>query len=141
MTRTFTVYGKIRGQGRPRAVSKGKFATVYKPKEDRLYESKIVAAYIEDLHNPEPFGEVPLELLVWAYYEVPKSFSGAKRDKALCQDPTFPTKKPDADNVLKSIFDSLSGVAYPDDKFIVDAHIIQRYSTQERLVVSIKEMK
>ncbi len=140
MVRTFTVYGKIRGQGRPRAVSKGKFATVYKPKEDRLYESKIAAAYIADLRNPEPFGEVPLQLMVWAYYEIPKSFSKAKTEQA-SGGWIFPTKKPDFDNILKSIADALNTVAYPDDKFIVDAQIKQRYSPQERLVVSIKEME
>jgi len=41
MTRTFTVYGKIRGQGRPRAFSRGKFTSVYKAKEDKQYESLI----------------------------------------------------------------------------------------------------
>ena len=139
MTRQFTVFGKIRGQGRPRAFSRGKFTSVYKAKDDRLYESLIAEAYIHDCGNPEPFGEVPLELKVDVEFSVPKAFSKKKREQAT-GGWIFPTKKPDADNILKSIFDALTGVAYPDDKFIIDVRITQRYGKVEKMKVEIREL-
>lgn len=138
MSRTFTVWGKIRGKGRPRAFGRGKFTTIYTAKEDKLYESQIAGAYINDCGNPAPFGEVPLVLDVMVYFEVPQSFSEKKRFEAL-NGAILPTKAPDADNILKSIMDALNGKAYPDDKFIMDVKIAQRYDESEKMVVTIRE--
>lgn len=140
MTRQFTVWGRIRGKGRPKAFSRGNFTTVYTAKEDKLYESQIASAYITDCGNVEPFGEVPLDMRVECYYEIPKAFSKKKTEEAL-QGLVLPTKKPDADNILKSIMDALNGKAYPDDKFIIDIVITQRYAEQEKMVVTISEIK
>lgn len=139
--RRFTVWGTIRGQGRPRAVSKGGFATVYKPKEDKLYESQIASAYISDCGNPAPYGEVPLDLTVVCRYAIPASFSKKKRDEAL-SGRLLPTKKPDADNILKSVMDALNGKAYPDDKFVVNVTLIQVYSSEaESMEVTLHQIE
>ena len=140
MIRCFTVYGTIRGQGRPRAFSRGKFTSVYKAKDDKIYESQIASAYINDCGNPEPFGEVALAMSVAVFYEVPKAFSQKKRALAL-DGKLYPTKKPDLDNVIKSIFDALNGKAYPDDKFIIDLAATQRWAETEKMVVTIREIK
>jgi Holliday junction resolvase RusA-like endonuclease len=39
----------------------------------------------------------------------------------------WPTKKPDADNVLKLLMDSLNGCAYRDDVQIVNATVVKRW--------------
>jgi Holliday junction resolvase RusA-like endonuclease len=139
MTRTFTVYGRIRGKGRPKAFSRGKFTSVYTVKEDKLYESQIASAYINDCGNPAPFGEVPLKMMVEVLFDIPQAFSAKKRELALAG-VLLPTKKPDADNILKSIMDALNGKAYPDDKFVIDVSIKQRYAETEKMVVSLTEL-
>ena len=49
------------------------------------------------------------------------------------------TKKPDADNVLKIVMDGLNGVAYEDDKQVVDATVHKRSWTDARVMVDISE--
>lgn len=51
-----------------------------------------------------------------------------------------PTKKPDMDNVVKVIADSLNQVAYKDDTQIVDCQCRKFYSESPRVEVRIKEI-
>lgn len=51
----------------------------------------------------------------------------------------LPTKKPDLDNVLKSVLDGLQGVAYKDDKNITNARIRKRYGEEPRLEIYMTE--
>lgn len=50
-----------------------------------------------------------------------------------------PTVKPDWDNIGKLIADALNGIAYDDDKCIVDAMVRKFYSTDPRTVVILQE--
>jgi len=50
-----------------------------------------------------------------------------------------PCKKPDMDNVVKIIADSLNNIAYRDDTQIVDCQIRKFYSNQPRIEVTIAE--
>jgi Holliday junction resolvase RusA-like endonuclease len=47
----------------------------------------------------------------------------------------LPTRKPDIDNVLKVILDSLNGVAYIDDSKVVEVIGRKRYATVPKVVV------
>ena len=80
-----------------------------------------------------------LDLRITAYYSIPKSASNKKK-KAMESGEIRPTKKPDADNVLKVVADSLNKIAYYDDSQIVDTHIRKFYSSNPRLEVSIKNI-
>ena len=46
-------------------------------------------------------------------------------------DGTPHTKKPDIDNVAKSVLDALNGLAFDDDSLIHDLQIIKRYTIGE----------
>ena len=50
-----------------------------------------------------------------------------------------PTKKPDADNVVKIICDSLNKIAYYDDAQIVDVYFHKYYSENPRTLVVIDD--
>ncbi len=50
-----------------------------------------------------------------------------------------PTKKPDADNILKIIADSLNGVAYYDDSQIVTGTVRKYYGETPKVYITIKE--
>ena len=49
-----------------------------------------------------------------------------------------PVKKPDADNIIKVVADSLNQAAYRDDADIVTVSLVKYYSQQPRLGVEIK---
>ena len=48
-----------------------------------------------------------------------------------------PTKKPDADNIMKAVADALNGIAYKDDSQIVNVTIAKWYSDTPRVEVAI----
>ena len=76
---------------------------------------------------------------ILAYYGIPKSES--KKKKALMrQNEIRPTKRPDADNVVKLVADALNQVAYRDDTQIVDCQVRKFYSDNPRLEVLIQRI-
>lgn len=79
---------------------------------------------------------VDMEIL--AYMRIPKSATKAKRLQMLSGE-IRPTVKPDWDNIGKLIADALNGVAYDDDKCIVDARVRKFYSDRPRTVVILKD--
>lgn len=48
--------------------------------------------------------------------------------------------KPDGDNILKIIADSLNGLVYRDDAVIADGSVVKRLGTNARVVVSIGQL-
>lgn len=135
----FTVLGEPKGKGRPRATVRGGFAKVYTPKDTVMYENLVRLEYRQqcgDYMFPE--GAV-LDMRIAAFYSIPKSASKKKR-KQMEDGSIRPVKKPDMDNVVKSIADSLNGVAYRDDTQIVDCAVRKFYSDKPRVVITIKEI-
>ena len=132
MEHTFTVYLKVRGQGRPRVDYTRR--RTYKDKQDVNYERQIREAYINS--GGGWFGNKPLEMIVETYRSLPKS-----APKKLTRE--HDTKKPDATNVAKACEDALNGIAYVDDAQIVDIHIIKhpRERVNEKLTVTIREVE
>ena len=52
----------------------------------------------------------------------------------------FPTKKPDADNIIKSIADALNGIAYADDSQIVQATVNKWWAEESKAEIIIREV-
>lgn len=130
MEHTFTVYLKVRGQGRPRVDYTRR--RTYKDKTDVNYERQIREAYINS--GGGWFGNKPIEILVDSYRALPKS-----APKKLTRE--HDTKKPDNSNRLKAVEDALNGVAYVDDAQIVhdDVWKFPRvHRDTEKLVVTIR---
>ena len=51
-----------------------------------------------------------------------------------------PTKKPDVDNVAKSILDSLNGMAYKDDSQVVECIVRKWYADEPKVKVKLMEV-
>ena len=79
-----------------------------------------------------------VDLQIIAYLKIPKSTTKAKRAKMLSGE-IRPTVKPDWDNLGKLISDALNGVAYDDDKCVVDARVRKFYSDRPCTQVTISE--
>lgn len=75
-----------------------------------------------------------------AYYAIPTSAS-KKKQAAMEAGEIRPTKKPDADNIIKVVADSLNQVAYHDDAEIVGVSLAKYYGRQSRIEVEIKTVE
>ena len=129
MKHLFEIEGDPVGKGRPRFTKQGR---AYTPKRTKDYESRVRKAYI-DSGGPH-FDEQPLIIRVTAVMQMPKSWSNKKR-KQLLDTPC--TKKPDADNILKSIQDGLLGAAYQDDCQIYDTGCMKVWGDHGKAIVWI----
>ncbi len=129
----FTVPGEPRGKGRPRFTRRG-FA--YTDTATRDYETLIACRAAEAM--PCAPVETPVSVRVDIYKGVPKSWSMAKRARAL--DGQEIPGKPDLDNVAKAVLDALNGVTYADDAQVVRLVVQKQYSLEPRLEVTVKEL-
>lgn len=133
-TITFTVPGAPRGKGRPRFARRGAHVTTYTDDQTASYENLVRLAYVQaggTLH-----AGVEVEVNIHAMFPIPKSFSKAKREKAIAWE-IAPQTKPDLDNVCKAVLDGLNGVAYADDKQVTRLWIEKLYGEVPRLDVEM----
>lgn len=113
-----------------------KAGRAYTPKDTIEYENWVKMCYINGSNGKMFTGQVKAK--VDAYYSIPKSTSKKKRDEMSLQI-IQPTKKPDLDNVAKSILDSINGVAYKDDSQVVSLTINKYYSDIPRVELELWE--
>lgn len=132
---TFIINGSPRGKERARTFTTrtGKVRTVT-PDKTRNYEDRVAWEYKKQCPNVYFTGE--LEVIINAYFEIPKSWSNKKKQKA-ADGIIRPNVTPDCDNIAKSVLDSLNKVCYADDKSIQDLHIHKYYSNEPRVEVTI----
>lgn len=137
MKMKFVVLGEPKGKGRPRfARATGHAIT---PKDTVAYENLVRMEYVNQCGEVRfPDGSM-LDMRIMAYYSIPKSASKKKRNLML-EGAIRPTKKPDMDNVVKIVADSLNNIAYHDDTQIVDCQCRKFYSEQPRIEVRIMEI-
>lgn len=89
-------------------------------------------------HFDEPISG-PVAAEIDFYYPVPKSWTKKEKADAL-SGRAFPTVKPDIDNCVKGIFDSLNKVAWLDDNRVVALVTRKYYSNNPRIVIKVWEV-
>jgi len=119
----FTIPGKPFGKQRPKFASRGKFVKAYTPTETVNYENLVKYAWMEA--GGVRLADGPIEITIWAHYEVPQSYTKKKKDLALGG--FIHPGKPDIDNICKIITDAMNGCAYKDDAQITKATIFKCY--------------
>ena len=136
-TITFTVPGQPRGKGRPRFARRGNSVATYTDDQTAAYENLVALAY-KAAGGKMLEGAVSMAVLM--YHAMPKSRS--KADKARMQEGEIrPTTRPDADNCLKAVLDGLNGIAFADDKQVVDMAVHRWYDVEPRVVVHLQEVE
>lgn len=123
----FEIPGEVKGKARPRASFFGGRPRLYTPKGTVDYENWVKLCYKGTLFNE------PMEVSITAYFAIPKSFSKKKREEALAGT-IRPTRKPDSDNIAKSILDALNGIAYSDDSQVVLLKVEKVYGEPKAIV-------
>jgi Holliday junction resolvase RusA-like endonuclease len=103
---SFEVLGDPVPKARARTVRKGGRTWSFTPKNVAQWEKRVKEE--AEKHFAEPFNG-PVALTIGFYMRRPKS-----RRKE-----NYVETTPDLDNLEKAVLDSLNGVAYPDDRYVV----------------------
>lgn len=128
---------KGQARARSRAVNIGGSyrAMTYKSKEGRLAEAKFLECAKEFAPHTPLAG--PLRLTVSAWFAIPESYS-KKRLQELQYNNYAHTTKPDLDNIVKLVKDSLNGVFWLDDKQIYAVMATKSYATEGFVGYSVR---
>ena len=123
----FTVLGEPSGKGRLRfsgyTGANGKtYARAYTTKKTVMYENLVKLEYEKQCGEFRFPDGAMLDMRIMAYYGIADSKSKKMKEK-MRAGIVRPTKKPDMDNCLKVIADSLNNIAYRDDTQIVDCQV------------------
>ena len=125
--------GEPSGKGRPKFVRAT--GRAFTPEKTRNFEENLSWAGQVAMAG-RPLLQEPVVVKIWAYMSVPKSMPKKRLADALLGR-AFPARKPDADNIAKSVLDALNKVCFVDDGQVVDLHVFKRYSEQPRLEIRI----
>lgn len=133
---TFFIPGKPRGKGRPRFCN----GRAYTDEQTREYEERIAWNYRRIAGKFRFQDDVFLRVRVQQQMPVPQSASKTRKAEML-GGRTFPSAKPDLDNVVKAVLDGLNGVAYKDDARVVGIHSVKIYSDNPGVLVEVSRME
>lgn len=131
----FIVPGQPQGKGRPRVGKVGEHARLFTPAKTVAYEGLVAHAAQQAMAGARPF-DGPVQCRIAIDCQVPQSWSLRKQGQALVG-LLLPTTKPDADNVVKAIFDGCNGVAFRDDVQVVELAVSKRYSATPGVRVTL----
>jgi len=125
---TFTIHMEPVAKGRPR-FGRGK---TYTPEKTRTAEDEIRWQIIRIFETFSPCYSkgVPLKLEAVFYKTRPKRLPKRVR---------LPVGKPDVDNLLKALFESMEGLVIPNDSQITSVTAHKRYGDPPRIEVALME--
>ena len=126
------IKGQPVGKGRPRLSRYG----TYTPEKTKNYENYVKLCFINKYKDYTPT-EKPLKTKITAFFEVPTSYSKKKKKELIGQPHT---SRPDIDNIVKIILDSLNKLAYKDDNQIAKLEVEKLYGEQAKVVLEIEEV-
>lgn len=131
----FEILGQPIAKARPMMTKAG---VAYTPAKTVNYESLVRYTYQSIYGKQEPLSG-RIEAHVTAIFPIPKSYS-KKKTAELLQGHCNYDKKPDCDNLAKSVLDALNGIAYNDDSQITSLHVVKEYGTQPKVILQLKEL-
>lgn len=132
MIREITIPGQPVGKGRPRFSRRSGIA--YTPKKTTEYENYVKGIYLKEYGRT--LIKDPVKLEIEAYFKVPKSDTKSVKRQKLSQQ-IKPTITPDADNICKCLMDSVNGIAYIDDKQVIQVNIEKLYAEEPKVILRI----
>lgn len=131
----FEVPGKVIGKGRPRLNSYT--GVVYTPTRTKDYES-LVEQYFLLKYPRFKVLEGRIKVSIIAYFSIPKTTKKTDINEML-ENNISPTKKPDIDNIVKAILDSMNKFAFKDDNQITKLEVEKKYAIEDKVYVKIEE--
>jgi len=133
----FTVYGTPTPKGRPRFSTRGKFPVAYTPEKTKAYEFEVGMMALAAMGGTKPL-EGALEAFIYITYAVPESYS-KKRLEACLNGLEKHTKRPDLDNVIKSVIDGMDKIVFDNDSQITSIHATKVYGEVAKAEVMVRQ--
>ena len=135
-----TLYLEPMAQSRPRFARRGRGVVAYEKKEMKVWRAEC-SRLIKKAFGSEELMENPLKIDATFYIQPPKYISSKKKLKEKLEaEEIFCSKKPDIDNYLKALLDSMTGIVFKDDGQVVECRARKLYSLKPRIEFVIKEM-
>ena len=131
----FEVTGKVIGKGRPRLNSYT--GVVYTPTRTKDYESLVEQYFLLKYPRFKAL-EGRIKVNIIAYFSIPKTTKKSEIDEML-ENNISPTKKPDIDNIVKVVLDSMNKFAFKDDNQITKLEVEKKYALEDKVYVKIEE--
>lgn len=135
----FKIIGKVKAKQSVKFAHIGNFIKKYTPEDMVNYANWVKQSFRMQYpnHLPSALFGMALAVDIYVYFAMPKSFS-IKKQKLALSGKIRPTVKPDWDNISKNICDALNGIAYPDDKSIVEGSVHKYYAENDYVKVFIR---
>lgn len=131
----FEVPGKVVGKGRPRLNTYS--GIVYTPTKTKDYETLVEQYFLLKYPKFKVFeGRVKVSII--AYFAIPKATKKSDINEMLDNN-ISPTKKPDIDNIVKVVLDSMNKFAFRDDNQITKLEVEKKYSIEDKIYIKIEE--
>ena len=116
----------------------GRFGThAYDEKQYSSWKDQARYAAFKAMGERPPLA-CAIDFKVKVFFQIPESLSNRKKELAR-RGLIRPTVTPDYDNLATACADSLTGIVFRDDKFIVTAHIEKWYSDRPRVEMEVRE--
>ena len=128
---SLTIPGNPIAKARPRWAKWG----LYSPKKTVNYETQIKERFASEYPGFTPI-DGPIRLEIRAHMMIPSSMSQKKR-LLMSEGKIRPDKRPDIDNLIKAGMDALQGLAFRDDKQVVELEAAKFYTLHPRLEINI----
>lgn len=128
----FKVIGDIQTKQRPRFNN----GHAYTPKDTITYENYIRTEFQRQCEGVH-FGDKPIYAVVYAYFSPSKELNKYEAYRLPCMN------QKDCDNIAKTVLDALNGIAYNDDRQIIQLETGKYYiqDEPEHIEVVLSEMK
>jgi len=137
MTIRITVPGEPRPWSAAKIVRRGKFAQGVSPDAMKDAQADVRFQAMRAMEGCELLqGTVALNVKVYRSKGMPKSKIGAAEAEAGIR---RPVTRPDLDNMLKLVGDSLNGIVYRDDAQVVQMVGAKMWSSTPRIEITVKE--
>lgn len=120
--KSITINGKPKGKGRVRLSKSGH---AYTPKETKIYEEEVKGSYLQlTPDNRNMYENCGVKVEINAYFNTDKELYAIN---------------PDVDNIAKIILDALNGLAYKDDKQVIELNVKKIKSDKDYVEVFIND--
>lgn len=135
MVYEFEMIGEPVGKARPRMNTRT--GRAYTPSNTKNYEYSLRQWFVM---NYPKFTQIEsrVKVTIIAYFGIPKSTS-KKKETEMLQGDISPTKKPDADNIIKIVLDTMNKFAFKDDTQVTKLEIEKKYDKTPRIYIKIEE--
>lgn len=125
-------------QSRPRFTRHGR---PYELKDMKEYKQAVERSVKEQM-NGNKLIDVPISVSMTIYIEPPQYISKVKKNaSALKEERLNVMRKPDIDNYVKAILDSMNDIVFKDDGQISELYAKKVYSLRPRTEVEIKVLE